>query len=88
MQETRQKHNPEKMIECYIDAYEEMSNGIPLRTIERVQEPNVADYTSPFPEQVPPTPRWKSLRYTSGQTHRPFKWPKPAIDADPGDGVQ
>ena len=38
MKETRQKHNPERMIERYITAYEELSEGIPLRISEREQK--------------------------------------------------
>lgn len=33
MREARQRHDPEKMIEGYISAYEELSGGIPLRTV-------------------------------------------------------
>jgi glycogen synthase len=38
MKETRQKHDPERMIERYITAYEELSEGIPLRISEREQK--------------------------------------------------
>ncbi len=33
MREARQRHDPEKMIEGYISAYEELSGGIPLRPV-------------------------------------------------------
>jgi glycogen synthase len=38
MRETRQKYDPEKMIDRYIDAYETLSCGMPFRTVERHRE--------------------------------------------------
>ncbi len=39
MRETRQAYDPEKMVDGYVDLYETLSNGIPLRTLERTGEP-------------------------------------------------
>jgi glycogen synthase len=39
MRETRQIYNPEKMVDKYIDAYETLCDGIPLRRAERTREP-------------------------------------------------
>ena len=39
MRETRQEYDPEKMVDRYIDLYETLSNGIPLRATKRTQEP-------------------------------------------------
>ncbi|MHB8908407.1 MAG: glycogen/starch synthase [Syntrophales bacterium] len=38
MRETRQKHDPEKMIDGYIDAYETLSSGMRFRTVEKQRE--------------------------------------------------
>jgi glycogen synthase len=47
MRETRQVYDPEKMVDKYIDAYETLSGGIPLRTVERTREPalDLGDHT-------------------------------------------
>jgi hypothetical protein len=37
MRETRQVHNPEKMVDRYVEAYETLSGGIPLSTMERAR---------------------------------------------------
>ena len=38
MRETRQKYDPEKMVDRYVDAYETLSGGIPLGIVERARE--------------------------------------------------
>ena len=49
MREARQKYDPKKMIDRYIDAYEELSGGIPLRTIgtELVENKTSRPHTAP-----------------------------------------
>jgi len=39
MRETRQEYDPEKMVDRYIDLYETLSGGIPLRVGEEIREP-------------------------------------------------
>ena len=39
MRETRQVYDPEKMVDRYIEAYETLSGGMPLSTVERAREP-------------------------------------------------
>jgi glycogen synthase len=46
MRETRQVHDPEKMVDRYIEAYETLSNGIPLSTVKRTREPAL-DFDDP-----------------------------------------
>ncbi|MHB8772791.1 MAG: glycogen/starch synthase [Syntrophales bacterium] len=39
MRETRQAYDPEKMVDRYIEVYETLNGGVPLKTVERTSEP-------------------------------------------------
>lgn len=50
MRETRQEHSLDKMIDRYVEAYDTLSGGMPLSTVEKTREP-VFDFDDPLREK-------------------------------------